>query len=202
MQPVTLSFFFFLATQDIISSVLVQLQAHMGVLIGTCSWASVSASWLLSCVNDLVLPNYPKSRGNCCLINEHGSSKAHTVISSNSQQWKLALTMRACTWTTFQVLSSTIFLSSFLSLVLPVLSLHVVLGSNCTPVCTQYFLSSNTTVDEVTCHDSDYNTTSVGQRFKECISCELQSQTFDHGTNQTDLGWALCKYYVAGNAPP
>lgn len=108
--------------------------------------------------------------------------------------------MGACTWTTSLVLFYALFLPSLLSLVLsPVLSLHVVLGSNCTAVCTEYYIYPNTTVDQVTCHDSDYNTTSVGQRFKDCISCELQSQTFDHGTSQTDLGWALCKYYGGKN---
>lgn len=107
--------------------------------------------------------------------------------------------MGACTWKTFQIF---VFLLLFLSLILPVSSLHVVLGSKCTAVCTEYFFYSNTTVNEVTCHDSDYNTTSVGQRFKECINCELQSQTFDHGTNQTDLGWALCKYYICRGKCP
>lgn len=86
----------------------------------------------------------------------------------------------------------------FLSLVLPspILSLHVVVGSSCTAVCTAYYVHPNTTVDQVTCLDSDYNSTSVGQRFKDCITCELQSQTFDHGTSQTDLGWALCKLLI------
>lgn len=161
--------------------------------MGTSGWAAVPASWSLSCVNDLVSSDYPKSRRKSCFINVYGSAKAHSVISSNSQQWHPALTMGACTWTTFQVLSSTLFLSLFLNLILPVLSLHVVLGSNCTAVCTDDFFNSTTTVTEVTCHDDDYSTTALGQRFEDCISCELQSQTFDHGTNQTDLGWALCK---------
>lgn len=105
--------------------------------------------------------------------------------------------MGACTWTTSLFLSYTgLTLPLLLGLILPVLSLHVVLGSSCTATCTEYYIHPDTTVDEVSCHDSEYNTTSVGQRFKECISCELQSQTFDHGTNQTDLGWALCKFIL------
>lgn len=108
------------------------------------------------------------------------------------------LIMGACTWTTSSLVLffNTLLLPSLLLLSLllsPVLSLHVVQGSSCTAVCTEYYIHPNTTVDQVTCHDSDYNNTSVGQRFKDCISCELQSQTFDHGTSQTDLGWALCK---------
>lgn len=140
------------------------------------------------------------------LINQRVELQKFTsllVISSSSQQWKLALTMGACTWTTtttslvplfYPVLLPSLLLLSLVLSPAPVLSLHVVLGSSCTAVCTEYYIHPNTTVDQVTCHDSDYNNTSVGQRFKDCISCELQSQTFDHGTSQTDLGWALCKY--------
>lgn len=113
--------------------------------------------------------------------------------------------MGACTRTSTATTTSLVLFfynfllpSLLLSLVLlsPVLSLHVVVGSSCTAVCTAYYVHPNTTVDQVICLDSDYNNTSVGQRFKDCISCELESQTFDHGTSQTDLGWALCKLLI------
>lgn len=73
------------------------------------------------------------------------------------------------------------------------LGLHVVPGSNCTAVCSSNVTSSNTAVGEIVCNDGDYNNTNVGKSFQSCISCELESQTFDHQSKQTDLGWALCK---------
>lgn len=72
-------------------------------------------------------------------------------------------------------------------------SLLVVPGSNCTAVCSNNVISSNTTVDDITCIDKDYNSTDVGRSFQSCISCQMESHTFDHQTKQTDLGWALCK---------
>ena len=75
-----------------------------------------------------------------------------------------------------------------------VLALHVVPGSNCTSVCSQFVANSNTSGSDITCYDKDYNTTAVGALFQDCIACEIQSQTFDHVTGQTDLGWALCMY--------
>lgn len=86
---------------------------------------------------------------------------------------------------------------SFLALsIQPNLALHVVPGSNCTRLCsdrTEDF--SNTTTQDITCHDKDYNSTDVGKRFHDCVACELQSETFEHGSGQTDLGWALCTSY-------
>ena len=73
------------------------------------------------------------------------------------------------------------------------LSLHVVPGSNCTAVCSDNVTSSNTTARDITCIDKDYNTTDAGKSFQSCISCEIESHTFDHHSKQTDLGWALCK---------
>lgn len=60
-------------------------------------------------------------------------------------------------------------------------------------LCTGRVKTTNTTGSDFTCYDKDYNVTSVGITFKECVSCELQSATFDHATHQTDLGWALCR---------
>lgn len=76
----------------------------------------------------------------------------------------------------------------------PILALYVVQGSNCTSVCSQRIIPSTTSGSDITCYDRDYNTTAVGALFKDCVACEVQSQTFDHVTEQTDLGWALCKY--------
>ena len=73
------------------------------------------------------------------------------------------------------------------------LCLHVVPGSNCTAVCSNNVTSSNTTENDITCVDYDYNSTDVGKSFQRCISCEMGSHTFDHETQQTDLGWALCE---------
>ncbi|KAI4106991.1 MAG: hypothetical protein L6R37_001884 [Teloschistes peruensis] len=42
-----------------------------------------------------------------------------------------------------------------------------------------------------TCYDQDYNSSTAGSSFKDCVTCELGSVTFDHQTNQTDVGWAL-----------
>lgn len=74
------------------------------------------------------------------------------------------------------------------------LSLHVVQGSNCTALCSDENLSSNTTSDDITCQDKGYEDTVVGRTFKDCVTCELGSKSFDPGTEQTDVGWALCTY--------
>lgn len=74
------------------------------------------------------------------------------------------------------------------------LSLHVVPGSNCTALCSFQDLSSNTTSDEITCQDKGYENTVVGKTFKDCVTCEFESKSFDQGTGQTDVGWGLCMY--------
>lgn len=71
-------------------------------------------------------------------------------------------------------------------------ALEVVPGSNCTAACTRHFLRINTTGDDISCYDQDYNSSVAGTAFKDCVTCELESLTLDHQTNQTDLGWALC----------
>ena len=81
------------------------------------------------------------------------------------------------------------------------LNLHVVPGSNCTAVCSRNGASSDTSSKDITCIDKEYNTTDVGRSFQRCISCEMESHTFDHETKQTDLGWALCKFEVHGPCP-
>lgn len=74
-----------------------------------------------------------------------------------------------------------------------VLSLHVILGSNCTALCSYRQLLSNTTSDEVACQDKSFES-SVGKTFENCVTCEFESKSFDHQTGQTDLGWGLCMY--------
>lgn len=101
--------------------------------------------------------------------------------------------MGACTRTASRVIPSVAFRSFLWTIIIQqALSLHVVPGSSCTALCSGQVISSNTTIQEITCHDKDYNSTDVGQKFKDCISCELQSETFDQ-SGQTDLGWAFCK---------
>lgn len=73
-------------------------------------------------------------------------------------------------------------------------ALQVVPGSNCTAACTEPFTRTQTTGSDITCYDQNYNTTVAGNAFRDCVTCELESITFDHRTNQTDLGWALCSY--------
>lgn len=72
-------------------------------------------------------------------------------------------------------------------------ALQVVAGSNCTTACLSTATTYGTNGSDITCHDNDYNSTVFGGAFKECVSCELESQTFDNQTSQTDLGWAFCK---------
>lgn len=87
------------------------------------------------------------------------------------------------------------FLVSYISLILSsALALQVVPGSNCTAACTEHFTRTQTRGSDITCYDQDYNTTVAGNAFRDCVTCELESITFDHRTNQTDLGWALCTY--------
>ncbi|KAK8062357.1 LPXTG-domain-containing protein [Apiospora hydei] len=49
--------------------------------------------------------------------------------------------------------------------------------------------SSNTLNKDVSCHDKDYASTAVGQKFRRCLSC-LQDSTFAQGS-ETDQGWFL-----------
>jgi hypothetical protein len=78
-----------------------------------------------------------------------------------------------------------------------VLSLHVVLGSNCTAFCSDQNPLSNTSSADVTCRDNDYESTAVGKTFRDCVTCQFESKSFEHGTRQTDLGWGLCMYFAS-----
>lgn len=85
-------------------------------------------------------------------------------------------------------------LLSLISFVIPdTLALLVVGGSNCTSACSSPPTVHNTNGSNIVCHDTDYNSTSVGEDFQACVSCEVQSQAIPLTGGQSDLGWALCK---------
>ena len=71
--------------------------------------------------------------------------------------------------------------------------LYVVNGSNCTDACTSALDPYITNGSDIVCHDTSYNSTSVGEAFQDCVSCEIESPSFNPYTAQTDVGWALCK---------
>lgn len=97
----------------------------------------------------------------------------------------------------FNLISCWILPFLILTVAIPcVLSLHVVPGSNCTGFCSDQNPLSNTTSGDVTCRDNDYESTAVGKTFKDCVTCEFESKSFDQGTRQTDLGWGLCMYFA------
>ena len=73
------------------------------------------------------------------------------------------------------------------------LALLVVGGSNCTSACFSSLTVHNTNGSDIVCHDTDYNSTSVGEDFQACVSCEIQSEAIPLTGEQSDLGWALCK---------
>ena len=88
-----------------------------------------------------------------------------------------------------------VLLSFGISLILSSVSaLEVVPDSNCAAICSNQSSPPNTTTDDITCQDQDYNTSAAGRAFKDCVTCELRSPAFDDRTNQTDLGWALCTF--------
>ena len=74
-----------------------------------------------------------------------------------------------------------------------VLALYVVPGSNCTDACSSAFTAYSTNGSDIVCHDTDYNSTTIGEAFQTCVSCEIQSPAINPYTVQTDVGWALCK---------
>lgn len=70
---------------------------------------------------------------------------------------------------------------------------YVVPGSNCTDACSSAFTAYTTNGSDIVCHDTDYNSTTIGEAFQICVSCEIQSPALNPYTVQTDVGWALCK---------
>ncbi|MCJ1225330.1 hypothetical protein MMC12_001979 [Toensbergia leucococca] len=70
-------------------------------------------------------------------------------------------------------------------------ALEVLPDSSCLATCTKNSASPSTDGSDITCYDPGYNDTAVGTSFQNCVSCELQGQTTDRASGQTDLGTAL-----------
>ena len=68
-------------------------------------------------------------------------------------------------------------------------ALRVAPGSPCTDLCQPI---SKTTGEEIVCEDKEFNTTRTGRKFKDCVSCALQSEYENQETGETDVNWALC----------
>ncbi|KAJ5731316.1 uncharacterized protein N7483_005824 [Penicillium malachiteum] len=81
-----------------------------------------------------------------------------------------------------------VLLSSFIP---SVSALRVASGSSCTDVCSKWGSATNTTASEISCLDTSYNSTTKGEDFKDCISCELNSTYVDSATGETDVNWGL-----------
>ncbi|KAI1640552.1 hypothetical protein F4809DRAFT_395433 [Biscogniauxia mediterranea] len=87
-------------------------------------------------------------------------------------------------------------LSTLASLVSYAVALQVTPNSPCASFCVDSNdldfsdpNSSTTESDDITCYDSDYSTSSAGQKFQRCISC-LQDSTFSQGSESDQL-WFL-----------
>ncbi|EFR05399.1 hypothetical protein MGYG_08411 [Nannizzia gypsea CBS 118893] len=81
------------------------------------------------------------------------------------------------------------------ALALPILLLHAASAvrftarSPCADVCGG--MMANTTGDEIVCHDNEFNDTPKGRRFRDCVSCELQSTFYDVFHDESDVKWGL-----------
>lgn len=73
-----------------------------------------------------------------------------------------------------------------------VFGLKTTQGSPCADVCGT---TANTTSSEIACLDHSFNQTSVGKSFKNCISCQLDSDFHDQNTGESDVNWGLCMLY-------
>lgn len=62
--------------------------------------------------------------------------------------------------------------------------------SPCADVCGG--MIRNTTGSDVVCHDDQFDTTPEGRRFRDCVSCELQSTFYDVSHDESDVKWGLC----------
>lgn len=85
-----------------------------------------------------------------------------------------------------QALALLFVLSQFAAVV----GLRTTPGSPCEDVC--HRRSTNTTSREMVCLDSQYNTTSVGSTFRECVSCQLGSNYTGEAVGESDVSWGLC----------
>lgn len=53
-----------------------------------------------------------------------------------------------------------------------------------------------TTGDDVVCKDAEYQSTTNGTRFQNCVECELGSTHVDTTTGDTDVLWGLCMAFT------
>lgn len=56
---------------------------------------------------------------------------------------------------------------------------------------------TKTNSSDLVCNDYEYdgsNSTEVGRRFKDCLTCELNSTAMDADSNEDDVYWALCMW--------
>ncbi|KAI5301345.1 hypothetical protein KEM55_002939 [Ascosphaera atra] len=66
-------------------------------------------------------------------------------------------------------------------------SLRVTPGSPCAKTCG----GKNTTSSDIVCYDKAFSKNSTGSHFKDCVSCELQSDFHHTGTQESDVRWGL-----------
>jgi len=90
-------------------------------------------------------------------------------------------------------------LFTFLSLVLHASALQVTPNSPCSSSCVDSDnlnfadpSSSNTKNKDIVCYDSEYQSSSAGSKFQQCLSC-LQNSTYTQGAESDQL-WFLCNY--------
>lgn len=58
--------------------------------------------------------------------------------------------------------------------------------------------ASFTIAKNVVCNDYEYdgpNSTVPGRKFKDCLTCELNSTATDSKTNQNEAYWVLCTFH-------
>lgn len=91
-------------------------------------------------------------------------------------------------------LKPTIYLMLGLLLVLnqfvAVVGLRTAPSSPCEDVCSGQ--STNTTSKDIVCLDSQYDTTSTGSHFEECVDCQLRSNYTDAASGESDVSWGIC----------
>ena len=87
-----------------------------------------------------------------------------------------------------------IVLLLFLNNIVVTSAYYVVANSNCTSFCKGGTLEPTASSNNASCTDLEYNVTYTGVTFRQCVSCELNSDAVDPQTGQTNLGWAFCKY--------
>lgn len=63
-------------------------------------------------------------------------------------------------------------------------------GSPCASTCEEP--TSNTTVSDIVCRDTDYNSTEAGTTFVDCVECQLESTYVDRENGASDVQWGLC----------